>query len=201
MAAAFDLKKLSTLDRVVAGASVLTLILLFLPWYGFSDGIYSASVSGFSTSYGWFGALLIIAAGVYLVLQRSGVNLAGIPVSPGVVVLGASGLGTVIVALRWLTVPSGGALGFSYGPKYGMIGTLIVGLGETACAFLLFRASGEALPWAKAGAPAGDTAVHTATMPTTGAMPMAAPMPTAAPPAEAEQSADTEPPADSAPPA
>ncbi|MGO9911041.1 MAG: hypothetical protein ACLPQS_07760, partial [Acidimicrobiales bacterium] len=152
MAAAFDVKNLSTLDRIVAGASVLALILLFLPWYGFSDGIYSASVSGWSTSYGWFGALLIIAAGVYLVLQRSGVNFGGIPVSPALVVLAASGLGTVIVALRWLTVPRGGVLGFSYGPRFGMIGTLIVGIVQAVCAFLVFRATGEALPWAKAGA-------------------------------------------------
>jgi hypothetical protein len=71
------------------------------------------------------GALLIAAAGVYVVLQRSQVDLSKMPLTPAVVVLGAAGLGTLIVVLRWLTLPSGHA-GFgnvsiySYGPSAGI---------------------------------------------------------------------------------
>src|SRR5271165_510362 len=107
--AKFDLKRLSSLDRAVVGAAGVSLISLFLPWYGASAGAFSASVSGWNTSYGWFGALLIIAAGAYLALQRSEVNLTRVPVTPAVVVLGAAGLGTLIVVLRWLTLPRGHA--------------------------------------------------------------------------------------------
>jgi hypothetical protein len=86
--AQFDMKKLDTSDKIVAGASVITLICLFLPWYGVSAGPYSASVSGFSTSYGWLGALLIIAAGVYLVMLRSGSNMPKNQFGPGVTRIG-----------------------------------------------------------------------------------------------------------------
>jgi len=96
----FDAKKFSTRDWAIVGAAFLSFICLFLPWYGASYGFFSASVSGWSTSYGWLGGLLIIAAGVYLALLRSEVNLAKMPLTPAVVVLGAAALGTLIVILR-----------------------------------------------------------------------------------------------------
>ena len=60
--AAFEWNKLTTTDKVISVTALIALIGLFLPWYGFSSPLYSASVSGFSTSYGWLGALLIVAA-------------------------------------------------------------------------------------------------------------------------------------------
>lgn len=155
--ATFDAKKLSKLDWGVAGAGGIAFIALFLPWYGYSDSFdnFSVSVDGWSTSYGWFGALLIIAAGVYIVLQRSQVNLPKTPIGPAVVILGASALGTLIVALRWLTVPRASfGLAGSYGPRVGIIIALLAGIVQAVCAFLLFRTSGEVLPWVKSGSPA-----------------------------------------------
>ncbi|MGA3352371.1 MAG: hypothetical protein ABSD85_04190 [Acidimicrobiales bacterium] len=151
--AKFDAKRLSKLDWTVIGAAGLSFISLFLPWYGFSAGIFSASVSGWSTSYGWFGALLIIAAGVYLGLQRSEVNLSAVPVTPAVVVLGAAGLGALIVVIRWITLPSGHGVDgvYSYGPRVGIFLTIIAGLVQVGAAVALFRASGEKLPWATQG--------------------------------------------------
>lgn len=151
------MKRLNTQDRVVAGASVIALISLFLPWYGASAGGFSASVSGFSTSYGWLGSILIIAAGAYLVAVRSQVDVSKMPLTPAVVVAGASLLGTIIVAIRWLTLPKGsfgavGNLGFSYGPRIGIYLTIIVGVVQVVAAIMLFRTSGEALPWNNEGA-------------------------------------------------
>lgn len=150
--ASFDFKKLNTMDRVLVGAAGVTFISLFLPWYGWSAGSYSLDVNGWSTSYGWLGALLIIAAGVYLMLQRSGVDLTKMPAGPAVIVLGLASLGTLIVVLRWLTVPRhsyfGGAI--SYGPRVGMILAVIAGVVEVVCAVSQFRSSGEKLPWDRA---------------------------------------------------
>jgi hypothetical protein len=114
-------------------------------------GSFSPSVSGWSTSYGWLGALLIIAAGVYLALLRSEVNLTKMPLTPAVVVLGAAALGTLIVVLRWITMPSGGVgiAGFSYGPRIGIYLTIVAGVVQVVAAVALFRSSGEKLPWAK----------------------------------------------------
>jgi hypothetical protein len=148
--AKFEMKRLSRLDWAVIGAAGLSFISLFLPWYGFSSPAFSASVSGWSTSWGWFGGLLIIAAGVYLAMVRSEFNLSSMPVTPAVVVLGASALGTLIVIIRWISLPSGhsGVLGYSYGAQVGIFLTIIAGLVQVGAAIALFRASGEKLPWA-----------------------------------------------------
>jgi hypothetical protein len=147
--AQFDIKKLDTSDRIVVGMGVLTLICLFLPWYGVSAGPYSASVSGFSTSYGWLGAILIIVAAGYLAALRSGSNVPKIAYGPGVTVLGLSLIGTIIVILRWITIPKGGFAGYSYGPEFGMYLTILAGVVQVILAFRLFKSSGESLPWEK----------------------------------------------------
>lgn len=156
--ATFDAKRLSTIDRVVVVAAAIALISLFLPWYGASTsslaGGFSASVSGFSTSYGWLGGLLIVGAGIYLLLQRSQVEVPRLGAGPAVVVLGASVIGTVIVILRWVSLPRGhggvaGVASYSYGPRIGIWLTLIVGIVQLVCALSLFRASGEKLPWSQ----------------------------------------------------
>lgn len=156
--ATFDAKRLSTIDRVVVVAAAIALISLFLPWYGASTsglaGGFSASVTGFSTSYGWLGGLLIVGAGIYLVLQRSQVEVPRLGAGPAVVVLGASAIGTVIVILRWLSLPRGhggvaGVASYSYGPRVGIWLTSIVGIVQLVCALSLFRSSGEKLPWSQ----------------------------------------------------
>ena len=157
----FDSKSISTRDWGVIGAGGIAFISLFLPWYGVSSGFFSASISGWSTSYGWLGGLLIIAAGAYLLALRSKVDVSKLPLGPGVLVLGASLLGTLIVALRWLTLPSGhggvsGVDNYSYGPRIGIIFTLVVGIVQVVCAVQLFRASGEKVPWATQASAGSD---------------------------------------------
>lgn len=152
--ATWDLKKLSTIDKVVVGAAAVALIAMFLPWYGASSGVFGASVSGFGSGYGWIGAVLVLAAGVYLFMQRSGSKLPATSAGPRVMVLGLSAVGTVLVALRWLTLPRGsfgvGSVTYvSYGPRVGIVLVLIAGIVQVICAVRLFRRSGESLPWAK----------------------------------------------------
>jgi hypothetical protein len=149
--ATFEWKKLSTTDKVISVTALIALIALFLPWYGASSVYGGASVSGFSTSYGWLGGLLIVAAGVYLVFLRAGSNMPKFSYGPGVIVLGLSLIGAVIVIIRWVTLPSGSFDGgaFSYGPQVGMYIVLIAGIVQAFFALRMFRASGEALPWSK----------------------------------------------------
>jgi len=150
-----DISKLDTLDRVVAGASLLALIALFLPWYGWSDSTYSVSVSGFSSGFfGWLGAILVVAAGVYLVMLRSGSNMPKTSIGPGVLVLGLSAVGTLFVIIRWATLPRGGGgvagvTSFSYGPRIGIFLTLLAGVVQVFISFRLFKRTGESLPWEK----------------------------------------------------
>jgi hypothetical protein len=71
----FDLKRLSGLDWGVVGGAALAFIALFLSWYGWSGPGLSYSVSGFSTGFAWLGVILMVASGVYLLLQRSRVDM------------------------------------------------------------------------------------------------------------------------------
>ncbi|HUY58319.1 MAG TPA: hypothetical protein VMV16_01290 [Solirubrobacteraceae bacterium] len=158
--AKFDFKNLSTRDRVVIGASAVALIALFLPWYGASAGAFSASVTGWGTSYGWLGGLLIVAAGALLLAHRAGVDTSRLRLTPAVLVLGTSALGTLIVLIRWVTLPSGhygvaGVAAFSYGPSVGIILTVVVGLVQVVTALMMFRSSGEEFPWAKQASDSG----------------------------------------------
>jgi hypothetical protein len=151
--AAFDWKKLSTTDRVISITALIALISLFLPWYSWSGDGFSASAGGFSTGYGWLGALLVVLAGVYIVALRSGSNMPKTAYGPGVIVLGCSLIGTLIVAIRWITLPRGSyganGVGFHYGPGFGLILALIACIVQAVFAVRMFRSSGEALPWAK----------------------------------------------------
>lgn len=160
---AVDFKKLDRLDRIVVITAAIALIALFLPWYGVSSGPFSASVSGFSTGYGWLGALVIVAAGVYLLLLRSGSNMPKTTMGPGVLVLGASALGTLLVVIRWIALPSGsggvaGVTSYSYGPRIGIYFALIAGIVQAFISFKLFKASGESLPWDEKKAASGEGA-------------------------------------------
>jgi hypothetical protein len=146
-----DMKKLSTIDKIVVGAGAVAFIALFLPWYGVSSPIFSASVSGWSAGYGLFGAILIVATGLYLGMLRTGTQMPSTSVGPGVIALGASVVGTVLVLVRWvslLRVSDTSGL-YSYGPRFGIIIAVVAGVVQVLCALRLFRRSGEALPWVK----------------------------------------------------
>lgn len=147
-------------DKVLVVSAFIALISLFLPWYQASisgstvGGSYAVqSVSGWGSGYGWFGVLCLVAAGIYVVLQRSDVDLSRVPLGATVTVLSLAGLGTVIVLLRLSTLPSGRTGGglqaygvdvsYHYGPAVGIVLALIAGLVEIACAFLMFRRRGN----------------------------------------------------------
>jgi hypothetical protein len=175
----FDLKRLSQLDRAIAGGAGVAFIAGFLPWWGVSVGLYGASVSGWSAGFtAWAGTLLLTLAGVYLVLQRSGVSLPDLPVGSSVLVAGVSALGLLLVIIRWLSLPRYHGIGV--GARYGIYLALIAGIVEVAAAVVQMRASGEAMPWAQARE--GATSA-----PSTPATPPAAPEPDPAGPAIPEE--------------
>ena len=149
----FDWKRLSTLDRVIAGAAAIAFVSLFLPWYGVTVGPFGASVSGWSAGFSaWAGGLPLTAAGVRLVLRRSGASLQATRVGPSLLVGGIAALGLLLVIIRWLTFPSFHVSGVNYdvGARYGIYLALIVGIAEVSAAVMELRASGEQMPWGQA---------------------------------------------------
>lgn len=145
---AIDARKLTRYDWGVMGGGAVALVSLFLPWYGASVGPFSATVSGWSTTYGWIGGVLLVAAAAWFTLERAKVPLPKLPVGPLSLTAAASVLGLAIVAIRWATLPRGGISGmsFDYGGRYGIWIAIIAGVVEVASVALILRHSGEHLP-------------------------------------------------------
>ena len=72
---------------------------------------------------------------------------------PGVIVLGASVIGAVLIVLRWITLPRGSygnvVATVSWGAGVGLYLALIAAIVQAVYAVRMFQSSGEALPWAK----------------------------------------------------
>jgi len=151
---AFDPKTVKPVEWGVIGAGAVSFIALFLPWYGVSYLGFSASVSGFSTGYGWLAGLLVVAGAVWFFLHRAEVGLPNLPASPLVVTIAASGLGFLLILLRWVTLPRGSfGIGHqvSYGGRFGIWIAILAAAVELGSAVVLFRQSGEAVPWKRTG--------------------------------------------------
>jgi len=60
----FDLKRLSNLDRAIAGGAGVVFIAGFLPWWGYSGplSVYSTSVDGWSAGFTAWRAPAVAAA-------------------------------------------------------------------------------------------------------------------------------------------
>ncbi|HEY1564923.1 MAG TPA: hypothetical protein VGF72_09595 [Gaiellaceae bacterium] len=143
----FDWKSLSTLDRAIVAGAAVAFIALFLPWWGV--GFIGFSVDGWGAGFtAWAGGLLLTAAGVLLVLRRSGATMSFGGAGPSVVTAGVAALGLLLVIIRWASLPS--YRGSGVGAKYGLYIALIAGIVEVAAAVMAMRASGEQLPWAQA---------------------------------------------------
>jgi hypothetical protein len=146
----FDWRNLSTLDRVIAGCAGVAFVAAFLPWYGVTFGPLNLTVSGWSAGFtAWAGALLLTAAGVLLVLRRSGTSTPSVGgAGPSVVVAGVAALGLLLVIIRWVSFPR--YRGFDVGARYGIYIALIAGIVEVSAAVAEMRASGEQVPWPRA---------------------------------------------------
>jgi hypothetical protein len=136
MAAKLEFKDLSVPDWLVVGTAVAALFSLFLPWYGIEYLGVGDAVGGFSSGFGLWGALLIAGTGGLLLVLRSGRRV------PVEVVLATSFLGTVLVAIRCLTIGSveiGNGTSLSFGPRVGIVVALLAGLVQAFGAVLLLR--------------------------------------------------------------
>jgi hypothetical protein len=122
---AFDIKRLSRVDQVIGGASLILIITLFLPWFGVSFGGYSASESGFSAHGYLFIPLLtaIILIG-YLVIRAGWDDPPmKLPVAHAPLLLVGTGLQFLIVLLAFLFKPGGTS--WQFGAFLALIAALV----------------------------------------------------------------------------
>ena len=115
----FDVSKLSTADRLIAGGAGLYFIWSFLPvWYKFGIGDI-LGVPGATTYFnGWGGVTVISAILSLLALAWVGMRVAGVGlnlnVKPGLIDLALGALG-LLFTLLGLIVKRAGVAGFAWG--------------------------------------------------------------------------------------
>jgi hypothetical protein len=156
--AEIDLKRVTPLEWAGVGGGALAFIVSFFPWAsvdiaGFGSVTGSAWNSGFLA---WFSVLLLVGAGVVVALPHLGVQVDRRPL----IWLVLSGLATLFIIIRWLTLDAGfsgaGLLSDSIdvGAGFGLIVGLIVAIASTVAAVMTFRAAPTTAPGANPAATA-----------------------------------------------
>jgi len=128
----FDPNRATTVDKVVAIASFVALISIWLPWVTVSAGVYSGSASG-TAEHGWLWleflvALVLIA---YLVARVAWDKLPfSMPVAHERVLVVGTALQLLLVLIAFIDLPSGGygvSVGWGFGAFLGLLAALVAG--------------------------------------------------------------------------
>lgn len=138
-----DLSKLTPNNWIAGGGGLVSLINIFLPWYGIDfPGFASANANAFDAGIlAWLGALLAVAAGALIVLKVLDVyeaKVGGLGTEQFAMVLGA--VGTLFILLKLLTDND-----FT---KFGIYLGLLAAIAATAGAFLTGKDAGVSIPTA-----------------------------------------------------
>jgi hypothetical protein len=151
----FDLSRLTTVDRIIAGATLVTMISLWLPWY---TGKYtllgitsSTSISG-TGEHGWLWLefLLAFALLAYFAARAAWEQLPfGLPVSHERLLMIGTGLQFLLILIGFAALPS--ADGFSVSWAFGAFLALIASM--VAAGPIVYPAVRSFLDSRKAGAP------------------------------------------------
>ena len=148
---------------VAAVSGLVLLISLFLNWYkvSASGGLIdvSASVSGWE-ALGFIDILLFLIAVIAIavaILRATSMMPRGLPITPGLLILGLGVLALLLVIFRLLSIPDEGAgdiPGVDVGRSFGIFIALIAAAGVTAGGWLGWNEEGRPSP-GSAGAGAG----------------------------------------------
>lgn len=168
------LASMSNGDKALAGGSIVVLIAMFLPWYGWDSGYFSASIDGFN-SWGWLTFLGLLAVVAYFVIRNfltESVKLPEMPVTDAQAYMIGGGVEVLGVVLFWLVSHQEGVLLGNLGVRFGLFVALIGGIATVAGGYL--KQSEPAV--ARTAGPSTGTGA--------GASYPSAPPPPAAPPSE-----------------
>lgn len=150
--AEFDVKRVTTFEWVGVGAGLLALIVSFFPWFSASAPVAGVEVSkstiAWATGIGaWLPVLILLATAGLIALPHLGVAVNNLPLTW----LGLSAAATVLILLRWLTLPDDSELdevGLGLvniegdaGAGFGLIVGLILAAASAVVAFLTYRAA------------------------------------------------------------
>jgi len=132
----FDLSRLTTVDRIIAGATLVTMISLWLPWYTAKAtflGITSTgSVSG-TGDHGWLWIEFLVALALlaYLTARAAWEQLPfGLPVSHERLLTVGTGLQFLLILIGFIALPSthgepGLSISWDFGAFLALIASLV----------------------------------------------------------------------------
>jgi len=137
----FDISKMSTADKIIAGSGIVYFIWSLLPfWYSISiPGLGSDSVSGLR-GFTLIAALLGLVAAAEVILRNIGTKL-NLPMPAGLLHLAAAGVALVCTLLGFLVRP--GVPGFRYGIGFGLIVGLLIAAAWTYGAYMMYSQPAE----------------------------------------------------------
>jgi hypothetical protein len=104
------IQRLTKTERVIAGATFVVFIALFLPWYSISLGSTDFTVSAIDTGSGGFRVLILILSILILLyygLRAGGVLKHGQAATETAVQLGATGVNALLVVIAFFVKPAG----------------------------------------------------------------------------------------------
>jgi hypothetical protein len=127
----FDLSRSTTVDKVVAVATFVTMISIWMPWFTVSVVGYSGSASG-TAAHGWLWlefllALVLIA---YLVARVAWDKLPfNLPVAHAPLLIVGTAVQLLLILIAFIAVPSSGdsaiSVGWGFGAFLGLLGALV----------------------------------------------------------------------------
>lgn len=101
------LNELSMGQKVAGGSAGLALIASFLPWYTLKDEFLGGvSFKGTSFTFGWIGAVLLLAAAGLVIAPAFGKSVGNKDITGEQIAIGVGGLGALLWAIRFIRVPA-----------------------------------------------------------------------------------------------
>jgi hypothetical protein len=126
----FDLNRATTVDKVVAVATFITMISIWMPWYTVSYLGVSGSGSG-TAAHGflWLEFLLALVLIAYLVARVAWDTMpVSLPVAHAPLLIVGTAVQLLLVLIAFFDLPSGGggvSVGWGFGAFLGLIGALV----------------------------------------------------------------------------
>ena len=120
----FDAKRWSQNDRIIAFATLVLFISLFLPWFGAGISIYHVTVDGLWHGYMYITLIVSLFVMGYLALRAGLERLPfKLPTSHSQTLLVATGLNFILTLISFLTKPS--LTSWQYGAYIGLIAAFV----------------------------------------------------------------------------
>jgi hypothetical protein len=125
----FDLNRLTSVDKIVAGASLIALISVFLPWYAVSSGNFgSYSFGATSLGHGWFWLEFVVALALiaYLAMRAAWAQPpVTLPVAHAPLLIVGTGVQLLLVLINFIFIPyAGEGDGWDWGAFVGLLAAL-----------------------------------------------------------------------------